>query len=209
MELAKPLDWSGQTCVVCASGPSFTAYQATVVKGASVKVIVVNNNWEAVPFADVLYACDYLWWKMYYDAVVKRFTGQLWTQDRAAAERWPKLHCLRNEAAPGLGQVGIRTNGNSGAGAINLAYLFKCKRILLLGFDMKLGPKGERHWHPDHPKPLVQSQTFEEWRHKMRAMAKDLKAASVEVINCSPGTALETFPLSTIEKELSCSPTSA
>jgi hypothetical protein len=202
MELAKPLDWSGQTCVVCASGPSFTEYQATVVKCARVKIIVVNNSWERIPSADVLYACDFLWWKMYYDAVAKRFAGQLWTQDRSAAERWPKIQCLRNEARPGLGKAGIRTNGNGGAGAINLAYLFGVRRILLVGYDMKLGSSGEKHWHPDHPKPLVQSQTFEEWRHKFHTFSKDLKAAGCEVLNCSPGSALEAFPRSMIEEEL-------
>ena len=204
-EIAKPLDWSGQTCVICASGSSLTQRQLPMV--ADVKRLVVNNTWEIFPEADVLYACDFLWWKINYDRVAMNFAGQLWTQDRASAERWPRIKCLRNEARPGLGQAGIRTNGNGGAGAINLAYLFGCRRILLLGFDMKLGPNGERHWHADHPKPLVQNQTFEEWRHKFQAIAKDLKAAKCEVINCTPGSALEAFPRSTIEKELACSPT--
>ena len=57
----------------------------------------------------------------------------------------------------GLGKRGLRVNGNSGAGAINLAYHFGARRILLVGMDMKPGPNGEKHWHPDHPKPLVQA----------------------------------------------------
>ena len=201
-EISKPLDWSGLTCVVCASGPSLTAGQIIEVKCAPVKAIVVNRTWELFPSADVLYACDFLWWKMNYDRITKEFTGTLWTQDRGAAERWPKIYCLRNEARPGLGKAGIRTNGNGGAGAINLAYLFGVRRILLVGYDMKLGPAGEKHWHPDHPKPLVQSQTFDEWKHKFQVFAKELKAAGCEVINCTPGSALEVFPRSTIEKEL-------
>ena len=180
------------------------ADQIVKVKCASVKAIVVNNTWELFHSADVLYACDFLWWKVSYDRVAKEFGGGLWTQDRATGERWPKIRCLRNEAREGLGQEAIRTNGNGGAGAINLAYLFGCRRILLLGFDMKLGPKGEKHWHADHPKPLVQSQTFEEWRHKMRRIAGDAKTLGCEIINCTPGSALEVFPRSTIEKELSC-----
>ena len=68
--------------------------------------------------------------------------------------------------------------------------------------DMKLGPNGEKHRHGDHEKPLVQAQLFEEWRHKGKKLAEDLAEHKCEVINCTPGSALEWFPMSTIEKEL-------
>ena len=93
-------------------------------------------------------------------------------------------------------------NGNSGAGAINLAYHFGARRILLIGMDMKPGANGEKHWHPDHPKPMVQGQQFEEWRLKMGVLAKDLAAEGVTVINCTPGSALTCFPMSDLEQEL-------
>ena len=112
--------------------------------------------------------------------------SRLWTQDRAAAEQFQLSH-IQWEGKDGLGKRGLRVNGNSGAGAINLAYHFGARRILLVGMDMKPGPNGEKHWHPDHPKPLVQGQQFEEWRKKMGVLAVDLKTEGVTVVNCTPG----------------------
>ena len=72
----------------------------------------------------------------------------------------------------------------------------------VLGFDMKLGPSGEKHWHPDHPGVNMQGACFGEWLHKFEPLAKDLKDAGCIVVNCTPGSALTCFPVSTIEKEL-------
>jgi len=188
------------TAVICATGPSFKPFDVPPCRGF--RVIAVNNAWQDMLYADVLYACDYLWWRQYIDIVKKAFKGALWTQDRSAAERWPVLNHVKHHAGEGLSLKMLNTNGNSGMGAINLAYLFGARRILLVGFDMKLGPHGERHYHSDHPKPLVQNQVFDEWIHKGHKLAKDLKAANCEVINCTPGSALQCFPMSTLEAEL-------
>ncbi len=68
--------------------------------------------------------------------------------------------------------------------------------------DMQTGPHGEKHWHADHPKPMVQGQMFEEWIKKMGVLAKDLKAEGIEVVNCTPGSALKHFPMGDLEQEL-------
>ena len=45
-----------------------------------------------------------------------------------------------------------RLNGtHSGFCALNLAYQMRPREIYLVGFDMQLGPKGERHWYPPYP----------------------------------------------------------
>ena len=106
------------------------------------------------------------------------------------------------EGKDGLGKRGLRVNGSSGAGAINLAYHFGVRRILLISMDMKPGQNGEKHWHPDHPKPLVQGQQFEEWRKKMGVLAADLKTEGVTVVNCTPGSALTCFPMGHLSTEL-------
>lgn len=201
---SKLLDWAGQTCVVLASGPSLTDEQLAVVADsrARPRVIAINTTFTRMPFADVLYAGDFLWHKVNNAAYRKSFRGDVWTCDRTAAERYG-LNWVKGVNALGLGAgPHIHTNGNSLAQAINLAYLFGCRRILLLGADMKLGLNGERHWHPDHPSPLMQGQDFSGWIHKFNHLAVDLKKVECEVINCSPGSALTCFPMSAIEKEL-------
>jgi hypothetical protein len=190
--------------VILASGPSLTEAQVaqTVPTAADAPVRVIATNSTALSLgkhADVVYASDILWWKTNYRAIDAK---RAWTCDRGAAERYG-LNWVKGVNRLGLSKERwIHTNGNSGASAINLAYLFGARRILLLGFDMKLGPKGEKHHHPDHPSPMVQSQTFDDWIHKFDFLARDLKAAGCEVINCTVDTALTCFPRSTVEKEM-------
>lgn len=202
MNNSKLLDWSGAPCVIAASGPSLSQQQIEAVKAASaVRLIVTNSTWVRAPFADVIYGCDFQWWKAYHLQIkYAGLHGRCWTQDRSAAERF-QLHYVRTEGRQGLGTKALRVNGNSGAGAINLAYLFGCRRILLIGFDMR-EVDGKKHWHADHPAPLVQKQTFGDWIHKFMTLASDLKANGCQVINCTPGSALQCFPMSTIEREL-------
>lgn len=203
MEPSKLLDWTGETCVIAASGPSLTDAQCRVAEDSGVRIIAVNTTYKkfSVSAPMVVYACDYLWWRHHHAAIPKALHARCWTQDRSSAERF-NLKFVRQASRPGLGEKVLQVNGNSGFGAINLAYLFGCRRILLIGFDMKLGAKGERHWHADHPAPLVQHQPFGEWLHKAEVLAKDLKATGVEVINCTPGSALTVFPMGTLEGAL-------
>lgn len=200
---ATPLfDWRGHSVVVVASGPSLTDEQITLIEHSVVFTIAVNNSYAKLQHPDVVYACDYLWWKLNHMKAKQNIPRrQLWTQDRAAAEQFQLSH-IQWEGKDGLGKRGLRVNGNSGAGAINLAYHFGARRILLVGMDMKPGPNGEKHWHPDHPKPLVQGQQFEEWRKKMGVLAVDLKTEGVTVVNCTPGSALTCFPMGDLEQEL-------
>lgn len=201
MNPSKLLDWRGQTAVIAASGPSLSAAQVAAVP-LETPVITTNSTWARFTLHhSVFYACDMLWWKIHQVHIRQHnLISRCWTQDRASAERWG-LNWVRQSARPGLGDPDLRVNGNSGFGAINLAYLFGARRILLLGCDMReIG--GKKHWHPDHPKPCVQNMPFKEWLFKSVALARDLKAAGCEVINCTPGSALTVWPMSTIEKEL-------
>jgi hypothetical protein len=196
------LDWRDHTCVICASGPSLSPDQVGLIDDSDAKVIVTNTTFKLLPTADVLYACDFLWWKVYHAEAAKTMDRRkFWTQDTAAAERY-QINWVRGTAREGLGQGTINVGGNAGTGAINLAVLFGARRILLVGFDMKPGPQGEKHWHADHPAPLVQVQLFEEWMHKMKPLARDLTKAGIEVINCTPESALTLFPMGDLAKEL-------
>ncbi len=201
--ISTPLfNWRDHTAVVVASGPSLTDEQIALVEHSDALTIAVNNSYEKLQHPDTVYACDYLWWKLNHMKAKQNIPRrQLWTQDRAAAEQFQLSH-IQWEGKDGLGKRGLRVNGNSGAGAINLAYHFGARRILLVGMDMKPGPNGEKHWHPDHPKPLVQGQQFEEWRKKMGVLAADLKTEGVTVVNCTPGSALTCFPMGDLEQEL-------
>jgi hypothetical protein len=85
---------------------------------------------------------------------------------------------------------------NSGFQALNLLVQFGCKRIALVGFDMALGTRGDVHWHGRHKHGMSNpaAATVKRWRGMLDGQAKRLKALGVEVVNCSPISALTAFP---------------
>jgi hypothetical protein len=198
----KVVDSSAKTVVILASGPSLTEEQITAARMSGFDTIVVNSTHEKMLDATMLYAGDFMWWKANVAKVRATFKGQRWTQDLTTSQRWPEIKRFRGATREGLGRDAIYTNGNSGVQAINLAYLLHYQRAILLGFDMKLGPKGEKHHHPDHPRPLVQGQTFDEWLKKLEVFAKGCREVKFDVINATPGSAMRCFPMADWSKVL-------
>jgi len=198
---SKLLDWQGQTAVVIASGPSLTTEACEIVRlgPLGVRTIAVNRAFERAPWAEVVYMGDRRCLQQYHKQVPS--LSQLWSNDSMAAEMFGACWA-RYVYEPGISPTRIRGNGNSGMQAINLAALFGAKRILLLGFDMKRGPNGERHFHPDHPAPLTQEQPFSDWIFKGKKVADDLRALGVDCVDCTPGGALEGFAKGDIGEEL-------
>jgi hypothetical protein len=195
-------DWTRRTAVVICAGPSLSDEQLGAVAGRdTVRTIAVNTAYQYVPWADVVYGGDFMFWKVHHIRIRKTCAGaRLVTQDNSASERF-QLFRQRGGNREGLGLEVIHQNGNSGMQAINLAFLWGSRRILLIGMDMR-EIDGQKHRHGDHEKGLVQAQLFGEWIHKGKKLAEDLKAQGCEVVNCTPGSALPWFPMSTIEKEL-------
>ncbi len=199
-------DWQSRTAVVIGSGPSLDDAQLVDVWRARAndrcRVIAVNNTCQRAPWADVVYFGDYLALREYLPRLRPICRGEWWTASKAGAERW-QLHYVRSSGRPGLGDGDrIHLNGNSGMQALNLAALFGARRIVLLGFDMRLGAGGRKHWFGDHPAPLVQEVLFDEWKHKAAAIAVDAADRRIEVLNATPGSALEAFLRVDLEEAL-------
>jgi hypothetical protein len=196
-----------ESIIVCASGPSFSEAQAARIARArpAWRVIVVNDNWRRVPTADLLYACDQRYWD-HYIATIRAcgFAGELWTQAAPAARKYG-LRCVEHVRRAGLTRTGftVHGGGNSGYQAINLAYLLGADRIALVGFDMRAGPGGQ-HWFGEHPtEKLARKLPFKDWRARFAPLASDLRVAGVDVVNCSPGSALTCFPEADLDTVLS------
>ncbi len=202
-------DWAGQTCVIVASGPSAGTASVEQAQGRA-RVIAVNNSWRLAPWADVLYGCDFNWWKT--QGGVPDFAGLKISQDDGWNQRcrqtYPDVrlvHCDRVYdrkqdliARPGMTGWG----GNSGFQALSLAVQFGANKIILVGYDMRvdLGV----HWHGKHPKGLnnPQAQTADQWRGALDGAAKTLRDAGVTVINASPISALKNYPKMTLQEAL-------
>ena len=99
-------------------------------------------------------------------------------------------------------------NGNSGAAAISVAVHTGVKRIILLGFDMKLGKNYKQHWHglygtADREEKDPNKLPFLRHMNGFPLIAKDAKKKGVEIINACPDSAIEQFKRVTVKEALS------
>lgn len=141
------------------------------------------------PWANVLFAGDFGWWNAYRNEVADCFRGECWTGNKAAANTFG-LRYIRQKHGAGLSREKgvINFGGNSGYAAIELAYQFGAKRIILLGYDMQR-TNGMSHWHGDHYR-LANASSFGRWIKRIESVVTELSGLGVEVLNATRQTAL-------------------
>jgi hypothetical protein len=128
------------------------------------------------------------WWKQYLVEARATFLGARFTVNNIG-----KVHGVKVMAKP------FTAFGNSGSGAINLAYAAGAKKIILLGYDCQ-HTDGKRHWHGNHPKGMGNADVFAKWPAQFKRLADHLKG--VNVVNCTRQTALDVFPKKRLEAVL-------
>jgi hypothetical protein len=132
----------------------------------------------------------------------------MWTVSEQARDAYG-LYWIRHTKTHGfqVEQGAINGGGNSGYQAIHLAATFGAKRIVLLGFDMQR-TDGKEHWHGKHEGTLPSGRGFAKWIRDMEPLAQDLRVMDVDVVNCTPTTALRCFDRRPLSEVLECDPTS-
>jgi len=193
---------AGRTVAVLASGPSMSQRVADRLHIAGVPCIVVNATYRLAPWAWMLYAADLEFWQHPDHAAARQFAGL-----RVSCQRIKGVEFLRV-----AGQLGysndldcVHTYGNSGAQALQIAVKSGAHRVLLCGFDMTR--RDGEHWHGKHPAGLRETteEFFEVCCRRMAVLAPLLSARGVDVVNVSPGSALQCFRRSDLEQELATS----
>lgn len=171
------------------------------------------------PWADLLYWADKSFFEVYHERLgehvgsgrpagcfkVTRHAPKLKGR-QALAQELTRRHGIKllPRATPytQLSTKTTETGGWCGGGSsINLAHLLGARRIVLLGFDMRFGAD-RKHWHRLAPWPQAPDREKRYRSHHMpgiAAMAWPLQQAGVEVINCTPGSALSCFPIRPLE----------
>ncbi len=184
--------WKGRTVVVLASGPSLTPAQIERVRAAAHPTIVTNSTFLDAPWAEVLIGFDARWWRVYGERAAAEFSGT-------------RLGCsagVRTHGAVSLYQQSWFHNfGNSGTAAVSLAVIGEAQKVVLLGVDCQR-VNGRIHHHGDHPKGLGNALSLATWPRKFKQAARFARERGVEVVNCSPGTALTHFPTGALEAHL-------
>ena len=96
----------------------------------------------------------------------------------------------------------VSWNGNTGGAAISLAAHTGAKRIMLLGFDMKLNKNKIQHWHDLYKKgPLLKQDQrrarklpFDRHLSGFPVIATDAKTMRIEILNICPDSDIMCFP---------------
>lgn len=211
--------WADSPCIVAAPGPSLTASVARECRIRRLtdywKIIAVQDAYKLFPWADMLYGCDDRWWLEHGDC--NGFQNEKWTsveEDKDSSNYLAKkaalidrlgIHCVLGKRGntfsldPGL----IHYGDNSGFQAVNLALLKGCKRIVLVGFDMR-HKDGKAHFFGDHPENLVQApeRFMAGWAQQFANAAKALPP-DITIVNATPGSALTCFPMMELDDALS------
>jgi hypothetical protein len=203
-----PRDWPGAVVVIIGSGPSLSVEQIAAIYLCRLhercRVIVINDNYQVAPWADVLYACDFKFFNWHADNLFgfRRQGGIIVTCDQPAAERWhPHVRWVPGIEKPGLSTDPrlIHYGRNSGYQAVNLALHFGAVRILLVGFDHRF-PGNRAHWFGDHPDKV--RSWYERWFQCWQSLLPQLAELGVRIVNCTPDSALTIFPMGKLKKEL-------
>lgn len=196
--------WIGKRCIVAAPGPSLTTEVAQVC-GGEAPILAVNDAYKLFPNADVLYACDAVWWKV--NEFVKDFRGERWTSHSLAPKNdktnLPHKELFniiggRNESGFSADPNFIHYGNNSGFQAVNLAILFGAAEIILIGFDMRV-VDNKSHFFGNHKTPLRDTHSFVIW---IREFTNASKGLEVRIVNATPNSALKCFPMMGLEEAL-------
>ncbi len=155
------------------------------------------------------YACNGGWWDHYWPEC-KDDPAEKWTCNKPAADRYG-LNWVAERNAPGLSSDPsvIHHGHGSGFTLVNLAYLMGAERIVLLGYDLKYAPDYDgraqavgstpRHYFGEYP-PALQHWPKVHVRNGVHVELLDLyrsvaRQGLVEIVNCTPGSAIDCFPM--------------
>jgi len=211
--------WKGKTCFLLGGGPSLKDFDFNLIK--NYKTIGVNKSFTKFP-TTINYAMDV----RFYDMVAVQNKQQPILHQQWLAYKGIKLflkrsgkfkfdnsvytvNSLPNKAISFDLDTGIYGGNNSGFGALMLSCCLGCKRVGLLGYDLKVQKKQkgiETHWHGGYN--LNQSRNFQskldKFRMSFEEFAPVIAEQGIEVINlvkkdedskltCFPKDSLENF----------------
>lgn len=105
----------------------------------------------------------------------------------------------RDRATPGLSDDpgALAIHGTSGFAALNVAYLRRAKRIILLGFDLTPG-----RCHDAHDCGAEQISAYRRWAQMFDQALPQLRRAAIHVFNGSRASAITAFPRMSIDTAL-------
>jgi hypothetical protein len=218
-----PRCWPGEVVAILGGGRSMRQEQVDYLQGKC-RVIAINRagippmpgkerDWVWAPWADWLYGCDgNRFWQWHPEALefagtkvtlrgARYMTPEWWRQVKRLADAGVKVlrHSGRDYPQMDPRHIGISRDpavvhgDNSAFQLLSIVAHTGATTVLLLGVDQH-----GRHWHGGYDQ--IGSPDYGSMCQRFATLAAPLAKAGVEVLNVSPGSALDCFPRARLEE---------
>lgn len=195
--------------VVIGTGKSLTPNQVKTAK--QVKTFGCNR---AFMFnVDVVHGCNYQFWDTYWNDI-KRLRCIKWTTRPESAKKYG-INYIPEKWEPGLSKDKSYICAHHGTGPqmVNIAYHYGCKKIILIGWDMIFRGKIDNRNYTEQRRFLPEdSITQHHWPRtgpngELQGLIDEMATIipadyGIDIVNCSPGSAMDCFRKSTIDNEI-------
>lgn len=104
---------------------------------------------------------------------------------------------------PPIGSPEIQAGRSSGHSAISLAIAMGARRVCLIGYDMRLVDNRE-HFHSDYRGGRDLTIYEKEFVPSFHGWNEAARASGVEILNCTPGSAVQEFRFADLGEVLAC-----
>lgn len=202
-------DWSDRPVALVATGPSLAGFDLCQLRGLC-RVIAIKEMIFELPWADEGFGLDITW------------MSKLRRQKEIEACRMPLVLAVPDEGLtmdlpperPGITFVErlrgeklsddrrhIYAGGTSGFGALNVAYLRRCRDVFLFGYDYRTD--GAKHHHDNARYPTAQAHGhWPGWARKFDLIAKQAKDAGMKITVAGLTSSIAAFPKVSLETAL-------
>jgi len=154
---------------------------------------------------DVILGCNWQFWDHYWPQI-KDYRCDKWTTRPELEGKYPGLNYIeeRWEDSLSTDKGYICAHHGSGPQILNMALHYGCTTMLLIGWDMRYAEK--RHYFGEdaltekhHPRTGPNG----ELSGLIREMETiDTEKLGIEIVNCSPGSAMTCFPMMDLDEAL-------
>lgn len=197
-----PNIWKDSTVYIIGGGPSINDLDIDLLKGQ--KVLGTNVSFKYYPWIDAVYFGDCSLYGRIHDDLLKFGGLKITSCNRAPDKGWPGVKRICRGKPSGIDssrRFRISWNGNSGSSAINVAYWLGAKRIVLIGFDMRRVDKA-KNFHNDYQEEKPDFSPFKRYLRHFRQISHDANSLGLEILNASPVSLIEEFPIVKLEDTL-------
>lgn len=212
--MSVPRRWVGEPAIVLGTGPSLAGQIGEIIALRAAnrcRLIGMNVTFHHFPVLDAFTACNIEWWEHYGHEFHLWWCNRRcepWHWDKACATRWG-LNWIEGRWGSGLSTdpTCIHLGHSSGVQALNLAVLYGCSLIVLVGYEMTEIAGAPRHYFTDqsdipgeYPPPLRHHAKLSRGHEGLLPIYREIAAQKdlPPILNATPGGKLDCLPRKTL-----------